>query len=670
MTVYRRNYAAITNDNKYTAIECDGSSGSEFKNSSTENLSNSESEIVTGNDCYDDQLSHDNEQNSLSYSEMFIDKLKRQVDKEVLLKDRLRKWALQHRLSHRSVSELLHILHNLKFVQTLPKDARSLLQTPICQKPDSLQNGEYIHLGLNNCLQSLSKRYNLSDAQCIEIQINIDGIPLSSSSQVDLWPILGRIIMPVLSEVFTIGIHCGKGKPVSVNDYLVRFVKEIKDIREQGGLLLNEKGGKIPIVIKNFVCDAPARAFLKMTRGHNYHQGCDKCFQEGEYVDNRMTFQFKDIASPVRLDEHFSNHDDFDDYFIGNSSLLDLNIGMVNQFPFDYMHMVCLGNVRRIITSWKVGNRNLSCRLGSTEIKEICARQELCRKHIPSEFQRRCRSIDLSDRWKATECRQFLLYVGPVVLKGIATDAIYNHFMLLFVAISCLCSQLRHKHYADYCSELLKKFVKDYASLYGKEQIVYNVHGLLHLCDDSKKFGALDEFSAFPYESYLGRLKKLVRKRGKTVSQLSRRLLEIRLANIQVIETKKGDSTLMKKHNSGPLLPGYSHCNQYKKIHSNGRIISCETGDCCFRCDDPICYVINIVKSTYDEKITVFCRAFRKLQNFFLEPLPSSDLGIWVVSDLSHEIYTFPLNKIMEKYVLLPYDKKTSFVAMPMLHSV
>jgi len=326
---------------------------------------------------------------------------------------------------------------------------------------------------------------------------------------------------PIYSEVFTVGIFCGTGKPASFNDFIEHFVKEMQEIDEQGGIHLQGSDKPVPVNIQNFICDTPARAFAKMTRGHNYHQGCDRCQQEGVKVSRRRTFQHTDTPASHRLDKHFINQDDLDDYFVGVSSLCKLSIGMVTQFPPDYMHMVCLGVVRRMARSWKTGNRHLPCRLSSSDIKEVSARQKHCTEYLPAEFRRKCRSLDFSDRWKATECRQFLLYVGPVVLKGILSEEMYEHYMLLSIAISCLCSQLRCTYYADYCSSLLNKFVKNYADIYGKEQMVYNVHGLLHLCDSVKKFGPLDQFSAFPFESYLGRLKKLVRRQGRTVVQLS-----------------------------------------------------------------------------------------------------------------------------------------------------
>lgn len=62
------------------------------------------------------------------------------------------------------------------------------------------------------------------------------------------------------------------------------------------------------------------------------------------------------------------------------------------------------------------------------------------RKYIPSEFARRPRALDERCRWKATEFRQFLLYTGPVVLRGVLQPQIYDNFMLLSVGMYILAS--------------------------------------------------------------------------------------------------------------------------------------------------------------------------------------------------------------------------------------
>lgn len=51
-------------------------------------------------------------------------------------------------------------------------------------------------------------------------------------------------------------------------------------------------------------------------------------------------------------------------------------------------------------------------------------------------------------------------------------------------------------------SELIIEFVKKFAELYGKENVSYNVHSLIHLADDVKTFGHLDGYSAFKFANY------------------------------------------------------------------------------------------------------------------------------------------------------------------------
>ena len=82
------------------------------------------------------------------------------------------------------------------------------------------------------------------------------------------------------------------------------------------------------------------------------------------------------------------------------------------------------------------------CRLTGAVISEICEHMAECASHIPKEFQRRCRTLFESTCWKATECRQFLLYSGPVVLSNTGVPRKqYENFLYLSAAIRCLCSK-------------------------------------------------------------------------------------------------------------------------------------------------------------------------------------------------------------------------------------
>lgn len=122
------------------------------------------------------------------------------------------------------------------------------------------------------------------------------------------------------------------------------------------------------------------------------------------------------------------------------------------------------------------------------------------------------------DRWKATEFRTFLLYVGPVVLKFVLPASYcYQHFLVFHVAVTIVTSPQYHLY-----------FVQEFGKLYGQKQLVYNVHTLSHLAEQCLEHRPLDDFSAFPFESHLGKMKKLLRSSNKPLAQLSRRLSEMR----------------------------------------------------------------------------------------------------------------------------------------------
>lgn len=58
---------------------------------------------------------------------------------------------------------------------------------------------------------------------------------------------------------FVIAIWCGEGKAV-LNEYLAPFVTELNDLLLTGITINNYK---ITIKIKAFICDTPARAYIK-----------------------------------------------------------------------------------------------------------------------------------------------------------------------------------------------------------------------------------------------------------------------------------------------------------------------------------------------------------------------------------------------------------------------
>ncbi|EFX74070.1 hypothetical protein DAPPUDRAFT_324697 [Daphnia pulex] len=116
----------------------------------------------------------------------------------------------------------------------------------------------------------------LVDRLTIKIQIKIDGTSDFKMNSVDLWPILCRVTNSLDSLPFMVSLFAGKGKPSNLEKFLRPFLTELIQLQSEG----SEFEGKVYAVeITSFVCDAPARQFLKAITGHGGYGGCDRCSQ-------------------------------------------------------------------------------------------------------------------------------------------------------------------------------------------------------------------------------------------------------------------------------------------------------------------------------------------------------------------------------------------------------
>ena len=257
------------------------------------------------------------------------------------------------------------------FFPNLPNDARTLLKTARQYDIRTISDGLYHHFGIAKGVARYITTDILrqaTDLNCIHIQINIDGLPLFKSSKAQFWPILGRVVKPLVSDPFIIGLFSGEKKPGDVGEYLQDFIGEVHYI-EQHGIEVNGSENKLGIHLSCFICDAPARAFIKNIKGHNAYHGCDKCIQNGVW-EGKVTFP--EIDSPLRTDADFDEMKDENHHLRGIlSPLCNLSLGMISQFPHDPMHLVYLGVMKRLIWSWMKGPVVNRCRIGAHNISQI-----------------------------------------------------------------------------------------------------------------------------------------------------------------------------------------------------------------------------------------------------------------------------------------------------------
>ena len=293
---------------------------------------------------------------------------------------------------------------------------------------------------------------------------------------------------------------------------LSKFIDEITFFINNGFVYDNKE---FSVTLSKIILDAPAKSFVLYTKGHTGFSSCSKCHIVGKSIERTTCFPNTEVPDTLRTGEDFVRQID-ESYHRGATSLLKVpSIGLVTNVALDYMHLVCLGIMKKLLVLWL--NGPLSVRIGGQAANSISQNLMFTVNYVPREFSRKPRSLADIKYWKATEFRQFLLYTGPVVPKPVLSKQIYRHFLTLHVAVTILVSPnlIKSESNIKYAEELLKYFVKHFAPLYGKKFIFHNVHNLLHLCNDVRNFGVLDNFSAFPFENFLATLKKSLRKAEK-----------------------------------------------------------------------------------------------------------------------------------------------------------
>ncbi|XP_071578181.1 uncharacterized protein [Temnothorax nylanderi] len=289
-------------------------------------------------------------------------------------KDFLRNWKLRNNISHTAVTELLHHFKLHSCFQTLPIQSKTLMNTP-------------------------RNKVNI-------ISMAPDGIPLFKSNA-SLWPIVGSV--KNTNGIFLIGAYYGPEKPYDSNLYLSATVNDIKDVCQNG---ITIEGLHYNCRIVSVIADAPAKSYILNVKGHCGYYSCTKCHVKGKYAHRRV--YMLNNHEQLRNNFEFKNKTD-PNYHLGHSILTDIpNFDIVKQIPLEYMHLICLGVMRKLLYLW-LSKSIQPYSLNAQSIQRLSNLFENIASFVPNEFSRKPRSLQLVKYFKATEYRLLLLYTGPVV---------------------------------------------------------------------------------------------------------------------------------------------------------------------------------------------------------------------------------------------------------------
>ncbi|KAJ1519119.1 hypothetical protein ONE63_011273 [Megalurothrips usitatus] len=284
------------------------------------------------------------------------------------------------------------------------------------------------------------------------------------------------------------------------------------------------------------------------------------------------------------------------------------------------------------------------------------------KEFITSDFARIPRSLQFLSRWKATELRLFLLYVGIVALKGNVKTEVYQLFSLLFVASRIIASKelSLDSQLLDYAEKLLCSFVKHSAdnSVLGPTFVTINVHNLLHLVDDVRKFGSINEFDAFPFENHLRIIRGMMRSGVKVARQMVNRLSERDLCY---------KASILKESKLTPLQ--YDRvANEYACLSSSSFTVSAvKKRDSYFFTDHSICHLRKITKR--GDSVTIVADCCDDTQSFFTYPTDSRLVGVFKINrQQTRKKVEMCIDDIKGKVMVLPHGDER--IAIKLVHTI
>lgn len=151
--------------------------------------------------------------------------------------------------------------------------------------------------------------------------------------------------------------------------------------------------------------------------------------------------------------------------------------------------------------------------------------------------------------------------------------------------------------------------------IYGTELVSFSMHSLIHLDQDARKFGLLDDVSAFPFETFLVKPKKLVCQPQNPVQQLIRWIHEKQKVASQ--KTTSVFNLVKQLHFSGPLINPIATWEQYRHYNDGQPLITSSS-------EGRVLVLQNIL--SHSGTIKAPCNFSETAKSFFIYPMDSKCL--------------------------------------------
>lgn len=587
---------------------------------------------------------------------------------DLKLKDQLLCWSYEYFIGENALDSLLKVLNgqNLK----LPMSAKGLRRPlhKILLEPNS--EGQMFVKDLKQTLvQELDRYDNKLVPNDIEIEVSFDGAP-PNHSKYQIWPIMLKFRNMSPSSPFFFAFYGGYCKP--------DFKNLLTPLVDQYNLILQTSiewnGRMIRCKITRIKGDLPAVAGALYTKNAGGYCCCRRCPIRGIYIPAFKKVVYLERNLPSRTDEDFrADVEALPDnilevkmktrqssHVIGKSPLVRLPIDLVNDILIDSMHNILFGNVKPCIIRWIKGSG--PAKLSSISIRILNEAIRKSHKFFPYEFPRKCPSLNDVNTFKATELKNFLLYVF-FSLKNLLPDHISMHFLKLCCAIrllNCPNNFLRHVNVAEI---LINEYFDECKTVYGTGHYTLNLHLLTHTIEDIKRNKKpIFEESCFVYENALYGLKKSLKFGPDPLQQAIRRDEELSRfkkkyqTDVEPIKLSKYDNSENKK--------------LYKRVDLNTFILDSEREGDSYFLSTKSSVKLFIGAFIENGQVFILYRSLCYQVPAFEKPFDSGFLDIYMSNDEYTEyLETLHYSEVKSKLFRLPITQTLDYIYIPLQHT-
>ena len=418
-----------------------------------------------------------------------------------------------HTFMYSPIEKALQMLLRQNFVSMLQYIAKDRYAGVLTDVLDSKRYGEVGEMPFPSFTEGSSIRR-------ITIQLNIDGLEVSKSSNSSLYPVMIIVneLPPHLRQRnMIVPFLFRKHDSVDFTDSLLKTLVQELNSLFLNGVLWEDLNGFIhrTQVVSFCVCtDSMMKFKLLGIKSPSGYSSCPNCLESGNYLCKgkagslcfppRIDMESRLVMAEPRTIAGAESGQDGQVFSPVLASLNGIGDKLFECTAIDQLHSIFEGNLKSL-TKMIFFSKDVSVQIRR---KRLDVARTIMEKIKPPHFlERGIRPLEDYKHWKAHEWRAYFFYVLLPLLHGLVHKEVMRpeqaqHLELYIVAIGLLNGERITSTDVEVAKGLLEKFVMNLDTFYHIGAWTHNMHLTLHLADMVQYLGPLWGVSMFVFEGY------------------------------------------------------------------------------------------------------------------------------------------------------------------------